>query len=268
VGNGGNGGDVNAVYFAAGPSGQTHGLFGSLQAAPSIPASAIGNSASYVTTIAPGGFATVEGFNLAATQRTWATADFVAGKLPTSLDGVSATVDGKPAYIYYVSPSQIDLIPAADTAAGPVPVIVTNNGLTSAATTVTMAQFAPGFFISKGNYIAATHADGTLVGPTTLFAGNSTPAKSGETIVLYATGLGLVSPALEGVVVTASAPTATTPVVTVGGVPATVTFSGLTFAGLYQINIVVPAGTAAGDNPVSLTIGGAKTQATALIAAQ
>jgi uncharacterized protein (TIGR03118 family) len=268
AGNGGSGGDASAIYFSSGPGGEAHGVFGSLQAAPSVPAGAISNSASYVTTVAPSGFVSVEGFNLAGTQRTWAAADFVAGKLPTSLDGVSATVDGKPAYIYYVSPLQIDLIPAADTTAGPVKVVISNNGLVSATATVTLAPYAPGFFISKNNYVAATHADGTLVGPATLFPGNSTPAKSGETIVLYATGLGAVSPSQEGVVVTASAPTTTTPTVSVGGVPATVTFSGMTFAGLYQINIVVPAGTAPGDNPVGLTIGGAKTQATAMISAQ
>jgi uncharacterized protein (TIGR03118 family) len=268
LGNGGNGGDVNAIYFSAGTGAEKHGLFGSLQAAPSVPAAAIGNSASYVTTVAPGGFVTVEGFNLASTLRTWATADFVGGKLPTSLDGVSATVDGKPAYIYYVSPSQIDLIPAADTTQGPVPVVITNNGLVSASMVVTMATYAPGFFISKSNYIAALHADGTIVGPTTLFPANSTPAKSGETIMLFATGLGPLTTPQDGLVVTASVNTTTLPTVTIGGVAATVTFSGMTSSGLNQINVVVPAGTAAGDQPVVLTIGGVKSQAGALIAAQ
>lgn len=265
VGNGGNGGDVNAVYFAAGPGGEKHGLFGSLQAAPAITANSISNAASYATTVAPGGFVVVQGTNLAATQRTWATADFVAGKLPTSLDGVTATVNGKPAFVYYVSPTQIDLIPAADTTQGSVPVVITNNGIVSTAASVTMAAYAPGFFISKNNYIAATHADGTLIGPTTLYPNNSTPAKAGETIVLYATGLGATSPSQDGLVVTTAVPTATQPTVTVNGVTATVTYSGLTSAGLNQINIVVPTGTASGDQTVSLTIGGVKSQATALI---
>lgn len=265
VGNGGNGGDVNAVYFAAGPNGETHGLFGSLQAAPAIPANAVSNSASYVTTIAPGSFVTIAGSNLAATQRTWATADFVNGKLPTSLDGVSATVDGKPAYVYYVSPTQVDLIPAADTTQGPVPVVISNNGLASASTTVTMATYSPGFFISKSVYIAATHADGTLVGPATLFPNNSTPAKAGETIVLYATGLGATNPSQDGVVVTTPAPASSAPTVTIGGTAATVTSAVMTFAGLFQINVVVPTGTAAGDQAVVLTVGGVKSQAGAMI---
>jgi len=265
VGNGGNGGDGNAVYFAAGPGSEQHGLFGSLQAAPAVTPNAISNSASYVTTIAPGGFVTVQGSNLAATQRTWASADFVGGKLPTSLDGVSATVNGKAAYMYYVSPLQIDLIPAGDTTQGPVQVVISNNGLQSAAMTVTQAVYAPGFFISKSNYIAATHADGTLVGPATLFPNNSTPAKAGETIVLYGTGLGPANPSQDGLVVTAPSPTTTLPTVTINGVAVTVAFSGLTSAGLDQINVVMPQGTPAGDQSVVLTIGGVKSQTGALI---
>ncbi len=268
AGNGGNGGDSNAIYFAAGPGGEQHGLFGSLQAAPAIPAGAIANAASYVTTITPNSFVTVVGTNLAATQRTWATSDFVAGKLPTALDGVSATVDGKPAYIYYVSPTQIDLIPAADTTQGPVQVVVTNNGLVSAAATAAMANYAPGFFLAKGNYVAATHADNSLVGATTLFPGNSTPAKAGETIVLYGTGLGAVNPAVDGLLVNTPALTTTLPTVSVNGVFASITFAGITAAGLDQVNFVVPAGTPSGDQAIVLAIGGSKTQTGALITIQ
>ena len=265
VGNGGNGGDVNAVYFAAGPGGEKHGLFGSLQAAPAIAANAVVNAASYTGTVAPGGFVTVVGANLAATSRTWGTADFVGGKLPTSLDGVTATVDGKPAYIYYVSPTQIDLIPAADTTQGNVPVVITNNGFVSATSTVTLASYAPAFFILKNNYIAATHSDGTIIGTTALYPNNSTPAKVGETIVLYATGLGATNTSQDGLVVGAPVMTTTTPKVTINGVAASVTFAGLTSAGLYQINVVVPAGTPSGDQALVLTIGGSSTQASALI---
>jgi uncharacterized protein (TIGR03118 family) len=267
-GNGGNGGDVNAVYFAAGTAGQTHGLFGSLQAMPSISAGGVANAASYVTTIAPGSFVTVFGTNLASTQRTWATADFVAGKLPTALSGISATVNGKPAYVYYVSPSQVTLIPAADTTTGPVPVVISNNGFAGAAMTATMATYSPAFFIAKSNYIVATHADGTLVGPTTLFPNLSTPAKSGETIVLWGTGMGPTTPAVDGTVLTGPANLTTQPTVTIGSASATVTFAGLTEAGLDQVNVTVPAGTANGDQPVVLTIGGVKSPSTALISVQ
>lgn len=267
-GNGGNGGDVNAIYFTAGTANETHGLFGSLQAAPAIAANGVAHAASYGATIAPGGFVAITGTNLASTLRTWTNTDFVGGKLPTALSGISATVNGKPAYVYYVSPSQIDLIPAADTTTGPVQVIVSNNGLAGPAVTATMAAYAPGFFITKSNYIAALHVDGTIVGPSTLYPNNSTPAKSGETISLYATGLGPTTPSTDGVVVTTAANLATQPTVTIGGANATVTFAGVSSSGLNQVNVTIPAGTANGDQSVILTIGGAKTQSTAIISVQ
>jgi uncharacterized protein (TIGR03118 family) len=269
VGNGGNGGYPDAVYFTAGPGGETHGLLGVLQAAPVLATSgAVVNAASYTATIAPGGFVDIAGINMAPTTRTWTNSDFVNGKLPTSLTGVSATVDGKPAYVYYISPNQIDLIAPADTTQGPVQVVVKNNGLAGAAVTATLATYAPGFFITKNNYIAALHADGTIVGPTTLYPNNSTPTKSGETISLYATGLGPTVATLDGLVVTANSNTTTLPTVTVNGVSATVTFSGVTSAGLDQVNITVPAGTPNGDQAVILTIGSVKSQSTALINVQ
>ena len=56
------------------------------------------------------------------------------------------------------------------------------------------------------------------------------------------------------------------PTVTIGGTPATVTFAGLTEAGVYQINVTVPASTPSGDNAVVATLNGASTQAGAIIA--
>jgi uncharacterized protein (TIGR03437 family) len=260
VGNGGSGGDTNGVYFTAGPSGETHGLLGVLQAVPVLTSSSVANAASYTATVAPGGFVDIAGLNLAPTTRSWTTTDFVNGTLPTSLTGVSATVDGKPAYIYYISPTQIDLIAPADTTQGPVQVVVTNNGLAGAPVTATLATYAPAFFITKTNYVAALHANGTIVGPTTLYPNNSTPAAPGETISLYGTGLGPTSTVETGLVVTSAVNTATLPTVTVNGVAATVTASVLSSAGLNQVNITVPASTPNGDQAIVLTIGGAQSQ--------
>jgi uncharacterized protein (TIGR03118 family) len=264
VGNGGNGGDPNSVYFSAGPAAETHGLLGVLQAAPAMTSASVVNAASYTATISPGGFIDIAGLNLSPTTRTWTTTDFVAGKLPTSLTGVGVTVNGKPAYINYISPTQIDAIAAADTAQGPVQVVVTNNGLAGAPVTATMATYAPGFFITKSNYIAALHADGTVIGPSGLYP-NSSPTKSGETISLYCTGLGPTATSQDGLLVASAVNTSTLPTVTVNGVTATVTSSTLSSAGLNQVNITVPAGTPNGDQAVVLTIGGVKSQATALI---
>ncbi|MGI8991639.1 MAG: TIGR03118 family protein [Bryobacteraceae bacterium] len=275
LGNGGNGGDSNAIYFTAGipgPSGpvESHGLFGSLQAGPAIVSNGVVNGASFQPGIAPNTFITILGSSLASTTRTWGSADFVNGKLPTQLDGVSATVNGKPAYIYFVSPKQLNILSPVDTMTGQVQVQIMNNGLTSATLTAQMQAVSPAFFlIGMGKYIAATHGDGSVIGPAALFPGSSTPAKPGETIVLYGTGFGATNPAIpDGSLVTSAAKLVETPMITVGGAPATVTFAGLTGAGLYQINIVIPAATADGDVPVVAQAGGVSTQANALITVQ
>lgn len=277
VGNGGSGGDKNAVYFTAGIAGsgnrEDHGLFGSIQAGPAFAATApVINAASFQANAAPNTFITIKGQNLAPTARIWQTPDFVNGALPTSLDGVSVTINGKPAYVYFISPGQLNVLSPADSTQGSVQVQVTNNGLVSATTSITLQTVAPAFFSFSqggGKYIAATHADNSYLGPTTLIPNLTTPAKPGETIVLYTNGFGPTNPGIpDGKLVTASAPLVTTPTVTIGGVQATVSFAGLVSAGLYQINVVVPTATADGDQPVVATAGGQSTQAGALISVQ
>jgi uncharacterized protein (TIGR03437 family) len=101
---------------------------------------------------------------------------------------------------------------------------------------------------------AITHADGTLVS-------SASPAAVNETVVVYCTGLGPVSgPMVTGAPASSTSLQPTTPqpaTATLGGVPATVSFSGLTpgFTGLYQVNIQVPANTAPGSL-LTIAIGG------------
>jgi uncharacterized protein (TIGR03118 family) len=270
VGNGGSGGDKNAVYFTAGAGGEAHGLFGSLQAAPSIAADATVNAASFQSDIAPNTYITIAGANLSSTTRTWESSDFVNNALPIALDGVSVMVDGKAAYVYYISPSQINaLTPASDTAQGAVSVQTTNNGLSSGTSTIQLQTVAPAFFLfSGGKYIAATHGDGSYVGTTTLFPNASTPAKPGETIVLYGTGFGPTTPSVpDGQLLTAALNLTTLPIMTFGGNPAQVRFAGLVSPGLYQINVTVPSSAPNGDVQVLAQAGG-QTSPVALITVQ
>jgi len=260
VGNGGNGGDPNAVYFAAGVGSQSHGLLGSLQAAPVITSSSIGNAADGVAVIAPNTWVSIYGANLAATTRAWATKDFVNNALPTAVDGVSVTVNGKAAFVGYVSPKQINILTPVDTAPGaPVTVAVTSNSLAGSSASVPDMQCSPApFFYKSGSpYIAAVHSDNvTPIGPTTLFPNSSTPAKPGESIVIYATGYGDTSPQVgNGVVVPGHLPLATIPVVTIGGATAQISFAGVTAPGLYQFNVTVPSSLPDGDAQVSISVG-------------
>jgi uncharacterized protein (TIGR03118 family) len=275
-GNGGNGGDTNTLYFAAGIGGsvlagvQSHGLFGAIQAAPSIPTNGIVNGASFQPGIASNTWISIFGVNLSPVTRAWQQSDFAGGHLPTQLSGVSATVNGAPAYVAYISPKQVNVLVPVEAAQGPVQVQVFNNGLASAAATAQMQMLSPAVFLFTGNkYAAALHADGTPVGPVTLFPGNSTPAKPGEVISIYGTGFGETDPPIaNGELPTSISLLAATPLVTIANATADAGFSGLTAAGLYQFNVTIPDGTPDGDNPVAIQVGGFNTQDNALIAVQ
>jgi uncharacterized protein (TIGR03437 family) len=112
-------------------------------------------------------------------------------------------------------------------------------------------------------YGAILHADYSLASVTS-------PAVAGETLLIYCTGLGPVSPApADGAAASGAATTALTPTVTIGGTSATISYSGLApgYVGLYQINAVVPSGLASGNVPVVIAAGGASS-AVAMLPAQ
>jgi uncharacterized protein (TIGR03437 family) len=268
AGNGESGGDANAIYFAAGTANQRHGLLGSIQAAPTI--TGVGNAGDTEAAIAPNTFVSIYGADMAPITRNWTFSDFNGAKLPTSLDGVGVTVNGKAAYVYYISPKQIDVLTPVDTATGPVQVVVTDNGLVSNSMQATLQAYSPAFFLLKDNKsIVALHASGALVGAATLYPGISSPAQPGETIALYGTGFGTTNPAIsDGSVVTAPQAATTLPAVTFGGVSAQVAYAGLIAAGVYQINAIVPPTLPDGDAVVTATAGGAVTASNAIVAVQ
>ena len=116
-------------------------------------------------------------------------------------------------------------------------------------------------------FVARVNPDGTVsfifLGPPGLFGPGTTttPAKPGEVLELFGTGWGPTNPPVSaGQVFTSAAPTVTTPTVTIGGVDAHVNFAGITGAGLYQLNVVVPQNLSTGDQAILLTINGATTQ--------
>jgi uncharacterized protein (TIGR03437 family) len=234
--------------------------------APSGPVvSSVTNAASGNAAIAPNTFTSINGTNLArpGDSRTWAASDFVIG-MPTSLDGVSVTVNGTRAYVSYISPAQINFLTPPGPLSGPVAVQVTVNGAASIPFSVNPQVDDPAFF-QWGNYVAATHADNSPVGPTSLFPGKSTPVKPGETITLWANGFGTTStPIITGAPMQSGTLTPP-PVIRIGGQPAPVTFAGLVADGMYQINVTAPAGTASGDQTISASYNGALTQTGILI---
>jgi uncharacterized protein (TIGR03437 family) len=227
---------------------------------PAFTSTGVVNGASFQPGIAPNSWFTIQGTNLSPTTDTWDKA-IVNGALPTSLDGVTVTASGKPAYIYFISPAQINAV-APDVGAGAVSVTVTTPAGASPAVSVTSQIVGPAFFLWAGKYAVATRQDfslaaknGTLTGVTT------SPAKPGDVIILWGTGFGpTIPPAPFGIQIPASQSYATANPVTVsiGNIPAQVYGAALApgFAALYQVAIQIPLSAPDGDLPVSAIVNG------------
>jgi len=248
-----------------------------VNAASYTPGTAAGSD---IGTVSPGELVTIFGTALAPTtpELMSVTSGFVD---TTAANGVTVTVDGKPAPLIYISANQISIQIPYEVAIGAGKVVsVTNPPAAAVTATVTTAATAPGLFTADGsgmgqaaalNYGAATKLY-TLNSATNL-------AAIGDTVILYLTGEGIydtLSPLLGGVSDTGFVipPGLTTtpqvnplPTVSIGGVDAS---AGVAYAGpvvgsiigVLQINVVVPVGSTTGTQvPVSVTIGGNSTQA-------
>ena len=152
--------------------------------------------------IAPGGWMEIYGANLAAVTQQWAGGDFQNGVAPTALGGVQVTLNGIPAFIYYVSPGQIDCLAPDGIGTGDVSVIVSTSAGASTAFQISGASRAPGLlapasFSSGGTqYAVALFADGVYDGPDGLVAGGAfRRAASGDRLLLFGVGFGATSPA-------------------------------------------------------------------------
>ena len=197
------------------------------QNTPSI--ASVTNAAGGSPTIAPNTFVAIKGLNLSkpGDSRTWLASDFINNQMPTALDGISVTVNNKSAFVEYISPTQINILTPPDTMPSTVPIQVANNGVVSAAVQVPAQAVSPSFFLFSGPYVAATHANGSFLGPATLIPGVTTPAKPSEIVVLYGTGCGQTTPPVVSGVASQTGVLSPLPVVTIGGIAAQVQFAGL-----------------------------------------
>jgi uncharacterized protein (TIGR03437 family) len=220
------------------------------------------NGASFQPGIEAGSWVAIRGSNLANITRTWQASDFTGNDLPTSLSGVSVTIDGEPAFVEYISPTQINVLAPSDSTTGSVNVVVNNNSMVSAPATAQMQTYAPAFFIQPGTSFAFA----SLLPSYTLIS-SSVPAQPGDTVVLWGTGFGPTTPQAPASAIVSGAPIAPTPTVTVGGVSVPVLSSILAAgsAGLYQIAIQLPANVPTGAVAIQAAVGGAKTQSGATI---
>lgn len=268
--------DPGTLYFTAGIGGgpnndpvESHGLLGSIQGVPFFPASGIVSSGSLLAgPIAPNAWATIKGNELSATIGSW---NVTSNTLPTAVNDVGVTVNGEAAPVSYVSNTQINFLVPGDIPAGTAKIQTTNNGLASATASAPVALLAPAFFITATNatsgndYVTATHANGSLVGPSATIKG-ATPAAPGETITVYGTGFGETSPPYaNGQVVSTVLALPTTPTFVIDGFVAQVSFAGLVGPGVYSFSVVVPEAAQSADDLIVALLGDGETQANAFI---
>jgi uncharacterized protein (TIGR03437 family) len=189
--------------------------------------------------------------------------DFVSGRMPILLNGISVKINDKPAYMYFFCSAvtasicpvdQINVLAPLDTNLGAVTVVVTSPTGTTAPFRLRMETNSPSFllFDTHGD-IVARHLDATysLLGPTTLYPSNTTPAKSGETIWLAGIGFGLPTTTLVDGSSSQSGPLPVKPICFIGPNQATVVDASVVVPGLYILTVTVPNGTPSGDNLVT-----------------
>jgi uncharacterized protein (TIGR03437 family) len=223
-----------------------------------VPAiTAIVNSASGQPGIVSGAWATIYGTGLSQTTRAWMASDFVNGQLPPELDYISVRVNGLAAFIGYVSPTQINMLVPDDPSIGAASVQASGQLLQSNIVYVPKPAVQPALFGFTPQYPAAVHLDGSSVGPPGLIPGVvTTPAKPGETIVLFGTAFGPSNPPIAtGYLFTLAEPLAQTVTASVGGTGAAVS-AWLVMPGVCQLNLTVPT-VADGDQALAVSVGGA-----------
>jgi len=225
-------------------------------AQPSILPAGVVPVFSTVNAIQPGSWASIYGSNLGE-NAVW------NGDFPTELGGVTVTIGGKLAYLWYVSPGQINFQAPDDPNSGTV-VVTTSAG--SATSTVVVEPVASSFSLLDAKHVAGiiprpdgTGAYGTgagsydILGPTGTSLGYKTvAAKAGDVVELFGVGFGPTNPAVPaGQVFAGPAAPVVTPIdVQIGGMSVSPGFAGLIEAGLYQINVTIPQGAGTGDVPL------------------
>jgi uncharacterized protein (TIGR03437 family) len=205
----------------------------------------------------------------ATNQGQWTSSDFNGSNAPTTLDGISVSINGKPAYVWYLSTGQLNVQAPEDTATGNVAITVTNCNATSAPFNFTRKALAPGF-LAPSNYtangtqymVATFSSDGAYVLNTATgasFGLTSRPAKPGDVIIAYGIGFGDVTPSILPGIIVGQSNTLVNPVtISFGSTNASLVYQGLagSFVGLYEFYITVP-NVANGDHQINVTQNGA-----------
>jgi len=217
---------------------------GSTAGAPIYSADSIANSAAGIPAFfAPNTFISIYGQNLSHVIRAIGPDDIAAGILPTALTGtgVRVIVNQIPVDLWYVSPTLVNVLVPTHLLAGPAILQLELDGIAGPPVAITLGSTAPGLWQVDAITILAVHLDGSLITA-------SSPARAGEVIVMWATGLGPTLPAqIPNRVAPAAAQIAAKNEfqLSIDGTavePSRLLYVGAApgFAGVYQINLLLP----------------------------
>ena len=227
---------------------------------PAAAITAVANSASYaVGLVAPGSIVTIFGNNIGPRDMVGGT--FTNGQLATSVGGVRVTFDGTPAPVLYARSNQVGVVVPFEVAGKTQTSLqLSLNGQPTAPVQQSVGPTAPGIYTtaSTGN------GQASIINQTGTVNGANAPAAKNSIVAIYITGAGQLNPAGKtGALGAATQAIAATVAVTIGGQDAAVTYAGAvpgSLQGLYQINAMVPAGSASGSVPVQVKVGGTSAQ--------
>lgn len=251
--------------FTAVGGGISHTFTGSARPMPTIPPNGIVNAASFDSTVAPGSYISIFGTGLSDTTDSTFTV-----RLPLAIDFATVSFDvpsakiSVPGHLVYVSPTQVNLqVPWELQGQTSAQVKVTIDFSNGNVVTIPISNYAPAFFEVGAGQVAALDTSFKVVGA-------SNPIPRGQAVQLFVNGLGPVTnqPASgDPAPMSPLSETTVKPVVTIGGQTATVQFSGLApgFAGLYQVNVVVPQNVTPGNNAITIAIGGQTSKASGIV---
>jgi adhesin/invasin len=220
--------------------------------------------------VAAGSVAAVFGTQLSASAPAYAS----SFPLPTNLGGVQVLINGVAAPLFYADANQVDFQIPTYLGAGQITIQVLRNGQPGNRVSATVDSVAPRLFALRqlpsapdgSPFGVVNNSDGTLAIPSNLGPAGH-PAHRGDVITIFALGLGPVSPAVntgdpapsvEPLARTTNQVQVTYGGSTLGATTATAIYAGLApgFAGLYQINVLIPLSAPTGNVPVTITLPG------------
>jgi uncharacterized protein (TIGR03437 family) len=208
--------------------------------------------------VAPGEMVNILGVNLGPSTAVTAP----AGNLPTTLGGVQVTFDSAPGAIAYASQYVLTVqVPFSVAPGGTTRMNVVNQSNTSDPVTLDVSATVPGLYTQSADgkgVVTAVNPDGSVNSVTR-------PAPKGQYVIIYATGLGAMTPALTTGQAPPASPlsnTATPVTANVDGVAASVAFAGAApgFPGVYQLNVQIPLTAGSGARPLTVFAGGSSSQ--------